>query len=428
MSERLQSFCNLWLKIINAAVALINILLLREVVSISLAADLIIAQVICTIAIQLVSTPIGQDLIRDSARENFGNENSGHLRLVLFRALFALGIAGSFGLLFARWVFPDREYLGMLLIVLSPTILTGSIALLFGHFYATKKSMLGFVLGQGFLTNLSACLYLGAVWFDVLPRGFSNQGYVGILLIVGTAVALGMLAHIWLSHIGRSFIRNTFRSVLPSKTVKSNFLLIATILSVLVQQMPALLMGGSPDPAFVVQFILVQRFATQFALISNSISIQFVPDMMAAFASAEPKVMASQVLHRFRQVNLTFGLAAIFGYAAICTLFLYEVTEPQLWNVTVYTLVCLFLPNMVTAICGFSGPTLVAARKDWILCLAFGVNLIIIFIGFLGREFTSSTFFIVIAFGVAQLVSTGAQYIYIRRRLGLDIVMGNRLQ
>ncbi|WP_372840964.1 hypothetical protein [Phaeovulum sp.] len=418
-----RAFWNLGLRVANAGFALLAILLLRKVAPISDAADFVLALIIIAIAVQLVAVPIGQDLIRAFASGNPSSGFAAHLRVAFLRALVAVAAIWVFGVLAAERLFPTRPELGLLLTMLLPTVITGTISLVLGHGYAARKNMLGFLVGQGMVNNLLSCSYLGAIWAGVGPQRFDAHIYLGLLVFTGAAVACGMILHQRFSQLGAQ--ADSDRAPSPAWHIRSGALFSATALNTLVQQAPTLLIGMLSDATFVVQFYIIQRFAAQFALISSSVSIQFVPDMMAAFAASQPETSAGQVLARYRSVNLGFGLAAVLAYAALCVTFLYLVTDAALWPTTMLIVAFLFIPSGFAAICGIAGPTLVAARREWVLSLAFGANLGLIGLAFAANALLSPVG-VVAAFGAAQLAAVAIQYFYIRRYLHLDILLGPR--
>jgi hypothetical protein len=415
---------NLLLKVSNAGLALLSLLLLRSVAPIDTAASLMLAFALVTIFTQLIAVPLGQDLIRNLAGRDGVTGTSRYLRATLWRATVAVFLVALFGQFGAEYLFPRRTDLGTFVTLLSSSIIPGSVSLLLGHARVLQKDMLGFVIGQGLPVNLIICVLLAGFWLGLFPIEFSPHLYIGALISSNTVVGVGLyLQH--RTNIRRSDATRQKRSTAAIHAINSRTLAAATSLNTLLQHAPAPIIGMFSDAEFVVQVVLVQRFSAQFALISNAINIQFIPGVMRAFADPSPKNSAIEILAQYKKINLSFGMPAIMGYAFACAGFLYLVTTPGFWPTSLLIVLCLFIPNGLAALCGISGPVLLAAKRESLLILAFGTSLMIIGTAFLARSWLNEIG-IVFAIGLAQLAPVMIQYSYIRQRLGLDIILGGR--
>lgn len=419
---------NLGLKVANAGLALLAVLLLREVAPIATAADLVLAQVIAMTAAQLVALPLGQDLLRHlSASDGVPNALE-HLRLAVLRGGLSALLTCGVGMFATEWLFPGRGGLRTFLLAYAPLVMSGCIALVLGHVRASRKDMFGFIIGQGLIVNLASSAYLGALLIGVGGTGFSTGTYL-VLINAASALVAGAMAWRDIRHSRRAIASGASEEPLfePRPPVRTKALAGATTLGILVQQLPTPLVGMCADADFVVQFFLVQRFAAQFALISNAMTIQFVPRLMRAFVAAETEHRARNaaafVLAEYRKVNLRFGLPGILVYGLCCAMFLHQVTPPALWPVTRMVILCLFLPSALAALLGLAGPTLVAARRETALAMSFASGLAVLALAFVAQPLLSLTG-ISAMIGGAQFLTVMLQYLLIRRLVGLDIAMG----
>lgn len=418
---------NLGLKVANAGLALLAVLLLREVAPIATAADLVLAQVIAMTAVQLVALPLGQDLLRHLSASDGMPNGLEHLRLAVLRGGLSALVTCGLGLFATEWLFPGRSGLRIFLLAYAPLVISGCVALVLGHARASRTDMFGFVVGQGLIVNLAASAYLGALLIGVGGTGFSTGTY---LMLINAASALVAGAMAW-QDIRRS--RQAIASGAsdeppcePRPPVRTKALAAATTLGILLQQLPTPLVGMRADADFVVQFFLVQRFAAQFALISNAMTIQFVPRLMRAFAAEtvhRARNAAAVVLAEYRKDNLRFGLPGILAYGLCCAMFLHQVTPPALWPVTRMIILCLFLPGALAALLGLAGPTLVAARREAALAMSFASGLAVLALAFVTQPLLS-LIGLSAMIGGAQLLTVMLQYLLIRRLLGLDIAKG----